>query len=172
MWRPFLCNMQMLISYCFDAHTPVECSRGPKPVVMKILISMSFRKRLWMNQVLSSRMSCRCPLSTRRKKLWASPLSSTGKTAGLLMNTMNRSLRSAPCSFHFLSPPYNMSNVAYPVIFYLCTCAFVAVLLWIWMRLSSLMLSHFHCSWPGPDTVLGLVSAELRHLWQAEPYGV
>lgn len=25
---------------------------------------------------------------------------------------------------------------------------------------------------PGPDTVLGLVGAELRHLWQAEPYGV
>lgn len=25
---------------------------------------------------------------------------------------------------------------------------------------------------PGPDTVLGLVGAELRHLRQAEPYGV
>lgn len=55
----------------------------------------AFRKRPWTRPGLSSKMSCRCPSSTRRKKLWALPLSSTGEMGNLLMNTMSRSLRSA-----------------------------------------------------------------------------
>lgn len=63
-------------------------------------LSMSFRKRLWTSRALSSRTSCRFPLSTRRKKSWASPLSSTGKMASRSMNTTSRSLRlAASCLF-------------------------------------------------------------------------
>lgn len=97
-----------------------------------------------MTQVSSSRTFYRCPSSTRRKKSWASPPSSTGKTASRLMSTTNRSPRYAArilqsCSHHTLlssltGPPPPLS--------------------------------------PGPDAVLGLVGAGLRHVRQAEPHGV
>lgn len=63
-------------------------------------LSMSFRKRLWTSRALSSRTSCRFPSSTRRKKSWALPLSSTGKMASRSTNTTSRSLRlAASCLF-------------------------------------------------------------------------
>lgn len=59
------------------------------------LLSPPFRKRPWTRQASSSRTSCRCQSSTRKRKLWAWPHSLTGKMASLSTNTMSRSLRSA-----------------------------------------------------------------------------
>lgn len=52
------------------------------------------RKKEWMRPGGRSRTSCPSPSSTRRKKLWAWPRSSTGKMANLSTTTMNKSQRS------------------------------------------------------------------------------
>lgn len=74
-------------------------------------IAVSFRKRLWTRRGLSSKTSCRCPSSTRRKKSWASPRSSTGKTANRSMNMTNRSLRLASSLTLVLCPVTLTHNV-------------------------------------------------------------
>lgn len=105
------------------------------------------RKRPWTKRGSSSKTSCHCPSSTRKRKSWASPLSSTGETANRLMNMMSRSLRSG----------FWMLVKLHPESFYYFTS---------YLFLLSLLLLLFAS---GSDPVPRVVMAELWHLRQNEP---
>lgn len=104
-----ICNMMNVaaddyFTFQVGKTKPIKSCSDLFQVCVLTPISVLFRKRLWMKRVLSSRMSFPFPSSTRKKKSWALPPSTTGRMANLLTSTTSRSLRLGFCESYFLLP--------------------------------------------------------------------